>query len=274
MLLRAGRGAADMTTKGADPKFRFAGRRPSDKALLRPQGRRMMKHQMRLGTWLYAGLLSVGVPVSSAFALGDPADDFLSSYTGPHNGVLDVLSANVRFDQASSQLVFEATLNGAIGTSPHAVYIFGIDRGWGNVGNHVFQSGGPPGGLPKIGAGVTFDTVLVVTAGGAGSVTDLFYGGGHTLGAGSVAISGNTLTAVAPLSFFTPGIGGPTSWGWNLWPRDINSLANVHVSDFAPDNSDALITAVPEPGTWALLLAGLAGLGIRCSRTSGGRRPR
>ena len=168
MLLRAGRGAADMTTKGADPKFRFAGRRPSDKALLRPQGRRMMKHQMRLGTWLYAGLLSVGVPVSSAFAVGDPANDFLGTYTGPLNGDLDVLSANVRFDQASSQLVFEATLNGAIGTSPHAVYIFGIDRGWGNVGNNIFRSGGPPGGLPKIGAGVTFDTVLVVTAEGQG----------------------------------------------------------------------------------------------------------
>ncbi len=211
---------------------------------------------------LLAALLSAGAPVSSAFAVGDPADDFLGSYTGPHNGDLDVLSADVRFDQAGSQLVFSATLNGAIGTSPDAVYVFGLDRGWGSVGNNVFQSGSPPGGLPKIGSGVMFDTVLILTPGGAGNVADLFYGGGHSLGAGSVTISGNTLTAFAPLSFFEPRIGEPTSWGWNFWPRDINSLANVHVSDFAPDNSDLRITPVPEPGTWAMLLGGLAGLGL------------
>lgn len=225
-----------------------------------------MTIRMKWRPWLCAGLLSMGVQASSAFAIGDPAGDFLGSYTGPHNGDLDVLSADVRFDQASSQLVFSTTLNGAIGTSPDAIYVFGIDRGWGNVGNNVFQSGGPPGGLPKIGSGVFFDTVLIVTPAGTGHVTDLFYGGGHTLGAGSVSIAGNTLTAFAPLSFFEPGIGAPTTWGWNLWPRDVNSLANVHVSDFAPDNSDALIRAVPEPGICAMLLAGLGVLGLMARR--------
>ncbi|OYW18165.1 MAG: hypothetical protein B7Z52_05545 [Burkholderiales bacterium 12-64-5] len=217
--------------------------------------------------WLLAALLSVVVPVSNVLAAGDPAGDFLSTYAGPHNGDLDVLSADVSFDQAGSQLVFSATFNGAIGTSPDAIYVFGVDRGWGYVGNNVFQSGFPPGGLPTIGSGVTFDVVLILTPGGNGEVTDLFYGGGHALGAGSVTISGNTLTAFAPLSFFEPGIGEPTTWGWNLWPRDINSLANVNVSDFAPDNSDLRITPVPEPETWTLLIAGLLCLGMRRGRT-------
>ena len=69
---------------------------------------------------------------STAALISDPAGDFLPSYTGPQNGDLDVLSAQVFFN--GSDFRFTSTLNGAIGATPNAIYVWGIDRGAGTPG--------------------------------------------------------------------------------------------------------------------------------------------
>jgi len=66
------------------------------------------------------------------------------------------------------------------------------------------------------------------------------------------------------------GLGGtlPTNWlpGSTLWVRwqENNDLGNDH--GLAIDNLSFSVTAVPEPGTWAMLLAGVAGIGFIARR--------
>jgi PEP-CTERM motif len=51
------------------------------------------------------------------------------------------------------------------------------------------------------------------------------------------------------------------AYGFNLWPRDASVPAgNAQIADFAPDNSNAIVsrvTAVPEPETYLLFAIGL-----------------
>ena len=53
---------------------------------------------------------------------------------------------------------------------------------------------------------------------------------------------------------------------WNLWPRDALFSGNASISDFAPDASNAAVTSVPEPQSYALMLVGLTGLAMRFRR--------
>lgn len=85
------------------------------------------------------------------------------------------------------------------------------------------------------------------------------------VGATAAAVDGNSTGKQT-------GIGGyiGTNWaaGDTLWLRwtDLNDVGNDH--GLAIDNVFLSVTAVPEPGTWALMLAGLAGVGFLARRRS------
>jgi hypothetical protein len=206
----------------------------------------------------------------------DPANDFRTfnpsdpnSYAGPNNPGLDVLSANVILDLSLQTLTITSTMagpiSGLIDPTTGALlgnFSWGINHGY---GNNNFASIGLPN--------VLFDAVLTLNPNGTGTYR------GSAAPAGSVTASGNTLTAVLPVSFLAPppppaNAQGPllpvTEWTYNLWPRssirtDGSALGfgNAQIADFAPDTDDFAAT-VPEPSGVALFAAGL--LGIRLLR--------
>ena len=54
------------------------------------------------------------------------------------------------------------------------------------------------------------------------------------------------------------------------WPRFGLGGTNMQIAQFDPDNAVVTVSSVPEPGAWAMLLAGFLGLGTALRRA---RRP-
>jgi hypothetical protein len=190
----------------------------------------------------------VGASGSAQASITDPANDFLPTYAGPKAGDLDVLTASVSYDAHTNVFDFSATFNAPVGTTPGAFYVWGLDRG---QGTERFNTGPTP-----IGAGVKFDSVVIFQD---GAVTVNRFSGAATVLPGDYTISGDTISgsvsgSLLPSTGFTD-----ADYTWNLWPRDALFSGNASISDFAPDASNAAVTAVPEPQSYALMLAGLAG---------------
>jgi hypothetical protein len=177
--------------------------------------------------------------LSPAAVITDAVGDFLPTYTGPRNGDLDVLEAEVLLN--GSSFLFTSTSNAAIGTTPGGVFVWGINRGAG------FAT------FPDVAPGVTFDSVVIIVPGGGSFAQALDTMATTPIPAADVSISGAFLSARVPLSVL-PSLGvAPEAYTVNLWPRSELLLIDPVISDFAPDNSNAAVTVVPEPGTSILL---------------------
>lgn len=210
--------------------------------------------------------LAAGVSVlsltASAFAgvVSDAPSDFLPTYTGIQGGDLDVRTTQAFVNTVNSTLSVTTTLGGAIGSTPGGFYVFGFDRG---AGTERFVTG-----TPSVGAGVRFDLVLLLRPDGTSQINDLVGGTSTPLPAGTVVISGNTISSL-PISlslFPTRGLSA-TEYTFNLWPRVSTISGNAAISDFAPDASNALVTAVPAPASAAVLLSvGILGSARRSRR--------
>ena len=192
---------------------------------------------------------------TGAHAVTDPTGDFLAGYTGSHNGDLDVVSATVTYDAHTHLFDFTATLDAPVATTSSAFYVWGIDRG---AGTEKFNTGPNP-----IGQGVKFDTVVIFKLDGTASA------GGKVL-ANDVTWSGDTITGSVPDSLLPSQGLAFGDYTWNLWPRDGTVAGNAAISDFAPDASNAGVTAVPEPGSLAMLGLGLALTAFAARRRNAG----
>lgn len=113
----------------------------------------------------------------------------------------------------------------------------------------------------EYGFGNSFGTVAGWTAPGAG-----FDFTSPVVGASATALDGNSAANRVA------GLGGTVATAWaagdTLWVRwtERNDVGNDH--GLAIDDLSFSVTAVPEPGTYALLLAGLAAVGFVARRRS------
>lgn len=195
---------------------------------------------------------------AAAVPITDPVGDFLTTYTAsgrPTGADLDVVAAEVIYHPGSQQFEFIGTLAGAVGTTPAAggesvLYVWGVDRG---AGTERFLAGSP-----SIGDGVAFDSVVILRPDGTGTVNRIVGGGATILPAGTVLVSGNTISAFLSETFL-PSLGRDFSeYTWNLWPR-FGAGLNAQISDFAPNEASGAFDAanarvtVPEPSSLALL---------------------
>jgi hypothetical protein len=163
---------------------------------------------------------------------------------------------------SGANLLFSATLNAPINTTPEAFYVWGIDRGAGAATANFASLG-----LPNI----VFDAVLIVQNEGTGVVNDLTgIDSPAPLAAGAVTSSGATIQALVPLSLLpSRGLSAP-EYGWNLWPRWGGiPFSNEQISDFAPDATNAQVGAVPEPSTVFLFCSGIGALAWSRRRKDG-----
>ena len=204
-----------------------------------------------------AAFAGLGLAGAAATTVADAAGDFLPTYTGPQNGDLDVLSITATFD--GSNFTLGSVENGAIGTTAGSLFVWGINRGAGTARLTA--------GTPSVGIGVLFDAVAVFRPDGSGSVTtfpDVGAATTTTLAAGSVTVTGNSITGVVPLALLPSRGFGATSYAFNLWPRS-GSGSNTQISDFAP-NASSIVANVPEPATWALMIGGFGMTGAAMRR--------
>jgi hypothetical protein len=205
---------------------------------------------------LIAGAV-VAAPVA-ANTLTDPEGDFLATYIGPQNGDLDVLSVTAEYSGTFVRL--SSVHAGAIGTTVGAPHVWGVDRG---AGTARFV-----GGSPSVGAGVLFDSVVVLRADGTGQVTTFPAMGSPTttpLAAGAIMIDGNMISVMVPRALLPSRGFAVADYGYNLWPR-APGMGNAFISDFAPDDSTFKASFVPEPASWALLIAGFGFVGAAMRR--------
>ena len=189
----------------------------------------------------------------------DPVGDFLPSYNGPQTGQFDVTSFSALYNPATQIFALAGTLAGNIDPDVEAYYAIGANTGTGAIA--PFGSIGEPN--------VKFNQVVILESDDEG---DAFVGANAL----DFTISGNTFQVLVPLAFLPSTGADPLAYRFNLWPRtDLTPSNLAAISDFAPNNALAHTSAVPEPGTWLMLLAGFAAMGVMLRyrrRSRGGAR--
>lgn len=179
---------------------------------------------------------------ANAYPAPDPSRDLLASFAGDKNvPAFDILASDVTFDSGVGNFFLHAHTAGRIADAANAAFVFGFNRG--GITNSPFAEIGVPG--------VSFNATVLLRSNGTG-----------TVGANGITarVEGDDIFATVSASLL-PSNGLPTeSFTWALWSVDTAIAGNARNADFAPD-SNVRVAAVPEPETYAFMLAGLGLLG-------------
>jgi hypothetical protein len=220
-----------------------------------------MRRLSLLGLVMCAALITSASPAGAAT---DPAGDFLSTYTGAHDGDMDILNASVAFDGVNFRLA--ATLNGPVGETPNSLYTWAINRGG---GTDRLAARTPP-----LGTSILFDAVAVLFP-DASALEVVIPPAGPPVGTpltGAVVIDGDTITGLIPLALLPSNGFDPRDYTFTLFTRQRVTAGvdgfNSEIGDLAAPQH----ASVPEPATWAMMLIGFGGLGaaVRAARRRNG----
>jgi hypothetical protein len=201
-----------------------------------------------------AGVTALTATPAPAAPIADATGDFLSTYSGPNAGDLDVTSVDAH--RSGQTVTLTANLAADLGATAGAAYVWGINRG---AGVEPFPTFDPP-----TGQGVKFDAYVILSPSGTGTLTDLLTGTSQTLDPANITINGSQISvslasALMPSKGFVFG-----DYLYNFWPRfapdGVVPTNNRQISDFAPDDS-SFAAGVPEPASWAMMLAGFGAVG-------------
>jgi hypothetical protein len=208
-----------------------------------------------LATLGSAAVAVTAVPAQAVII--DATGDFLSIYTGPLAGDLDVTAVDAILS-GPGEVTLSGTHAAPIGTTAGAAYVWGIDRG---AGTEALATLDPPAGQ-----GVTFDSIVALSPNGTGAFIDLVLGGApQALDPSSISIAGSTISVTLTEALMPSQGFAFADYRYNLWPRfapgGANPGDNTQISDFAPDAStftaSAAVTSVPEPAGLGLLAGGI-----------------
>lgn len=190
----------------------------------------------------------------AAAAIVDPAGDFLGTYTGPQNGDLDLLGVGARRD--ATGVTLGGVVNGTFGATPNSLAIFFVNRGAGTPG--MLAVGPPPITSTALHDGAVFirpdGSLQVILVGGGPPSTFI------PASAGLVTIDGSSFEARVDFSLL-PSMGfAPAAYTYVAATRSSLGPTSL-IADIAPGTGQPFTASVPEPGTWAMMIAGLGGVG-------------
>lgn len=212
-----------------------------------------MIRQLKAALSLVA-LVSLPVAVSAA-TVSDPQGDFLATYTGPQNADLDVISASAQY--TNDYLFLSSTMNGAIGTTNGSLFLWGVNRGSGT--DRLITSGPPAVGTPTI----LLDSVVRFEANGTGRVVNFPAMGVPVttlLDPSLITISGNTISGRIPWALLPTTGFDRADYTFINWSRSALG-SQQFIADLAPGDRSFTANAVPEPASWAMLIAGFGLVG-------------
>lgn len=187
--------------------------------------------------------LAQASPAGAGYTNPNPTT-FLPTYTGTQAIDLETVYIDVTYNAAKNDFNFTAIMNGAIGTTPGALYVFGLNRG---LGTARFTAGNP-----SIGQNVLFDSVLILNATGTGQFNDFINSSNSTPISSGITISGNTITAELSASLFPSEGFALSQYTYNFWPR-LGAGQNSQIAQFVPANMNLGVSSVPEPASSLLL---------------------